>query len=179
VVTVESDMPYPGSRNEPQHSFHHSKSRPENRDERELLPAYAPPSTSLERRLDGRLLQGELTGSLVRHEHCDLIDELLEDLRRCSAIPKDGELVLDKRVPDDEKCRELRGGVHGAEATIFAHMKEYQAVVLRLTQRAKDDEDAITDLMNERSRGGWEPAMMTQDAQRLVIVFQRATDGEG
>jgi hypothetical protein len=58
-------------------------------------------------------------------------------------------------------------------------MKEYQAVVLRLTQRTKDDEDAITDLMNERSRGGWEPAMMTQDAQRLVIVFQRATDGEG
>ena len=58
-------------------------------------------------------------------------------------------------------------------------MKEYQAVVLRLTQRAKYDEDAITDLMNERSRGGWEPAMMTQDAQRLVIVFQRATDGEG
>ncbi len=58
-------------------------------------------------------------------------------------------------------------------------MKEYQAVVLRLTQRAKDDEDAITDLMNERSRGGWEPAMMTQGAQRLVIVFQRATDGEG
>ncbi len=58
-------------------------------------------------------------------------------------------------------------------------MKEYQAVVLRLSQRMKDDEDAITDLMNERSRGGWEPAMMTQDAQRLVIVFQRATDGEG
>jgi len=53
-------------------------------------------------------------------------------------------------------------------------MKEYQAVVLRLTQRAQDDEDALTDLMNERSRGGWEPAMMTQDAQRLVIVFQRA-----
>jgi hypothetical protein len=58
-------------------------------------------------------------------------------------------------------------------------MKEYQAVVLRLTQRMKDDEDAITDLMNERSRGGWEPAMMTQDAQRLVIVFQRAADAEG
>jgi hypothetical protein len=53
-------------------------------------------------------------------------------------------------------------------------MKEYQAVVLRLSQRAQDDEDALTDLMNERSRGGWEPTMMTQDAQRLVIVFQRA-----
>ena len=58
-------------------------------------------------------------------------------------------------------------------------MKEYQAVVLRLTQRAKDDEDALTDLMNERSRGGWEPAMMTQDAQRLVIVFQRSADIDG
>jgi hypothetical protein len=57
-------------------------------------------------------------------------------------------------------------------------MKEYQAVVLRLTQRVKDDEDAITDLMNERSRGGWEPAMMTQDVQRLVIVFQRTTDSD-
>jgi hypothetical protein len=68
--------------------------------------------------------------------------------------------------------------VHGAESTIFAAMKEYQAVVLRLTQRAQDDEDAITDLMNERSRGGWEPAMMTQDAQRLVIVFQRAAVGD-
>jgi hypothetical protein len=58
-------------------------------------------------------------------------------------------------------------------------MKEYQAVVLRLTQRTKDDEDALTDLMNERSRGGWEPAMMTQDEQRLVIVFQRSADIEG
>ena len=58
-------------------------------------------------------------------------------------------------------------------------MKEYQAVVLRLTQRTKDDEDALTDLMNERSRGGWEPAMMTQDSQRLVIVFQRSADIEG
>lgn len=58
-------------------------------------------------------------------------------------------------------------------------MKEYQAVVLRLTQRTKEDEDALTDLMNERSRGGWEPAMMTQDAQRMVIVFQRSTDADG
>jgi len=58
-------------------------------------------------------------------------------------------------------------------------MKEYQAVVLRLTERTKDDEDALTDLMNERSRGGWELAMMTQDAQRLVIVFQRSADVDG
>ena len=54
-------------------------------------------------------------------------------------------------------------------------MKEYQAVILRLTRRTRDDEDALTDLLNERSRGGWEPTMMAQDAQRLTIVFARET----
>jgi hypothetical protein len=58
-------------------------------------------------------------------------------------------------------------------------MKEYQAVVLRLTQRAQEDEDAITDLMNERSRGGWEPALMTQDPHRVIVVFQRTPVGDG
>jgi hypothetical protein len=29
--------------------------------------------------------------------------------------------------------------------------------------------------LNERSRGGWEPTMMAQDAHRLTIVFARET----
>ncbi|HEX5181149.1 MAG TPA: hypothetical protein VFW04_17595 [Gemmatimonadaceae bacterium] len=57
-------------------------------------------------------------------------------------------------------------------------MKEYQAVILRLTRRSQEDEDALTDLLNERSRGGWEPALMTQDGQRLTVVFQRTSPGE-
>ncbi|HEX6535726.1 MAG TPA: hypothetical protein VF041_14105 [Gemmatimonadaceae bacterium] len=57
-------------------------------------------------------------------------------------------------------------------------MKEYQAVVLRLTRRTQEDEDALTDLLNERSRSGWEPAHMTQDGQRLTIVFQRLPGGD-
>ena len=52
-------------------------------------------------------------------------------------------------------------------------MKEYQAVILRLTRHQREDEDALTDLLNERSRGGWTPAMMTQDGLRLTIVFSR------
>jgi hypothetical protein len=52
-------------------------------------------------------------------------------------------------------------------------MKEYQAVMLRLTRQPRDDEDALTDLLNERSRSRWEPAMMAQDGTRLTIVFQR------
>jgi hypothetical protein len=57
-------------------------------------------------------------------------------------------------------------------------MKEYQAVIVRLTRLARDDEDALTDLLNERSRRGWEPAMMTQEGSRLTIVFQREGVGE-
>ena len=52
-------------------------------------------------------------------------------------------------------------------------MKEYQAVIVRLTRHAREYEDALTDLLNERSRGGWEPAMMAQAGLSLTIVFQR------
>ena len=55
-------------------------------------------------------------------------------------------------------------------------MKEYQAVILRLTRHTRDDEDALTDLLNERSRGGWEPALITQDGSRLTLVFSRDTE---
>lgn len=58
-------------------------------------------------------------------------------------------------------------------------MKEYQAVILRLTRHQREDEDALTDLLNERSRGGWSPTMMTQDGQRLTLVFARDADSEG
>ena len=57
-------------------------------------------------------------------------------------------------------------------------MKEYQAVILRLTHHTRDDEDALTDLLNERSRGGWERALMSQDGVRLTVVFQRPSGGE-
>jgi hypothetical protein len=58
-------------------------------------------------------------------------------------------------------------------------MKEYQAVILRLTQHPRDDEEALTDLLNERSRSGWALTTMTQDAQRLTVVFQRVATTDG
>ena len=58
-------------------------------------------------------------------------------------------------------------------------MKEYQAVIHRCSRHTREDEDALTDLFNERSRGGWEPVMMAQDDQRLTIIFQRETETEG
>jgi hypothetical protein len=58
-------------------------------------------------------------------------------------------------------------------------MKEYQAVILRLTRHQREDEDALTVLLIVRSRGGWTPTMMTQDGQRLTLVFARDADSEG
>jgi hypothetical protein len=55
-------------------------------------------------------------------------------------------------------------------------MKEYQSVILKLTQRTREDEDALTDLLNERSRGGWDPVMMSQDELRMTVVFSRRGD---
>jgi hypothetical protein len=81
--------------------------------------------------------------------------------------------MLDERMPDNRQSGKGRGGGHDADTTIFALMKEYQAVILKLTQRTREDEDALTDLLNERSRGGWEPTMMSQDDLRLTVVFSR------
>jgi len=54
-------------------------------------------------------------------------------------------------------------------------MKEYQTVIARLTRHVRDDEDALTDLLNERSRAGWSPSMLSQDGDRLVVIFERET----
>ena len=179
MVAIQPDVADAGTGNEAQDTLDHAESGAKNRDECELLATDPPSRAPLERCFHRRLFQGQLACRLVGHQHCDLVNELLEDLRRRAAVAEDSELVLDERVANDEETGERGGGVHGAEGTIFARMKEYQAVVLRLTERTKDDEDALTDLMNERSRGGWELAMMTQDAQRLVIVFQRSADVDG
>jgi len=55
-------------------------------------------------------------------------------------------------------------------------MNEYQAVILKLSSRTQEDEDALTDLLNERSRGGWTPTLMSKDQQRITLVFCRLTE---
>lgn len=59
----------------------------------------------------------------------------------------------------------------------FRAMNEYQAVILKLTRHVQEDEDALTDLLNERSRGGWEPTMIAQGTTRLTVVFRRRAGG--
>ena len=55
-------------------------------------------------------------------------------------------------------------------------MKQYQVVIVRLSGKGREDEDSLTDLLNERTRMGWDYFEMTQiDADRLAVVFERGT----
>ena len=56
-------------------------------------------------------------------------------------------------------------------------MKQYQVVITRLCGKGRDDEDSLTDLLNERTRMGWKYEGMTQlVSDRVAIVFERETD---
>ncbi len=56
-------------------------------------------------------------------------------------------------------------------------MKQYQVVIVRLAGKGRDDEDSLTDLLNERTRMGWDYNAMTQlDSERMAVVFERATE---
>lgn len=56
-------------------------------------------------------------------------------------------------------------------------MREYDAVILRLAARTRADEEALTDLLNERSRAGWTyHSSTTLGTTRLLAVFWRETE---
>jgi hypothetical protein len=178
VIPIQTDVAYARAGDEPINPFHHAKPRAEDGNERQLLSAHASSDRLFERCFHDGGLQRQIGGRFIRHQHRDLVDELLEDLRRRTAVAQNRDLVLNEWMRDDTERWERRGGVHGPEATIFAIMKEYQAVIVRLSRHTRDDEDALTDLLNERSRGGWEPTMMSQDGERLTIVFARPGNGD-
>jgi hypothetical protein len=53
-------------------------------------------------------------------------------------------------------------------------MKQYQVVITRLSAKARDDEEALTDLLNERARTGWLYESATPlSSNRLMLVFVR------
>jgi hypothetical protein len=55
-------------------------------------------------------------------------------------------------------------------------MTEYQSVIVRLSGRTQNDEDTVTDILNERDRMGWSFHSSTALAQgKLLLVFTRST----
>lgn len=55
-------------------------------------------------------------------------------------------------------------------------MRQYDVVLVRLTTRSRPDEEALTDLLNERSRSGWAFHSATAlSPTRVMAVFERDT----
>ena len=53
-------------------------------------------------------------------------------------------------------------------------MSEYQAILLRLVGRVREDEETVTDELNDRRRGGWSLfQLLPLSPRRILAVFQR------
>ena len=181
VVTVEADMSNTRRGDQPEDAVDHAEPGAQDRYEGELFSGKALTRGGLERGLHGDLLQRKIRRGLVRHEHGDLVHKLLKDLFRGVFVAEERHLVAYEWVlhhGEEGGAASRRRCCHAADTTILPFMKEYQAVILRLTGHTREDEDALTDLLNERSRGGWDPTMMTPDPYRLTIIFARASQPE-
>jgi len=56
-------------------------------------------------------------------------------------------------------------------------MRQYDVVIARLASRTRPDEEALTDLLNERARAGWDfHAATTLSTGRAMVVFSRETE---
>jgi hypothetical protein len=53
-------------------------------------------------------------------------------------------------------------------------MKQYQVAIVRLQHKSREDEETLTDLLNERTRMGWEYHSLSDlEGGRVAVVFQR------
>jgi hypothetical protein len=53
-------------------------------------------------------------------------------------------------------------------------IKQYQVVIAKLQGKIREDEESLTDLLNERARAGWVLEHSTPLAQtRVMLVFVR------
>lgn len=58
-----------------------------------------------------------------------------------------------------------------------ARGREYQAAIVRLHGRSREDEETVTDLLNERMRMGWScHAMAPLTPGRLLVIFVREAE---
>lgn len=53
-------------------------------------------------------------------------------------------------------------------------MKQYQVVIAKLQGKQREDEEAVTDLLNERARAGWlYESGVPLATTRVMLVFGR------
>lgn len=55
-------------------------------------------------------------------------------------------------------------------------MRQFQVVIHKLQNRSQEDEDSLTDLLNERARAGWDFHSLSPlaDSRTAVVFFRDA-----
>lgn len=54
-------------------------------------------------------------------------------------------------------------------------MQEYQVAIVKMGGTSREDEETLTDLLNERARAGWTfQTLIPLDRARVALVFGRA-----
>ncbi len=53
-------------------------------------------------------------------------------------------------------------------------MQQFQVELVRLTGQTRQDEESLTDVLNERARAGWDLHSIAEiGGTRVMLVFQR------
>src|ERR1039458_7278305 len=80
VIAIQPDVPDARRGHEFEDAIHHAKAGAQDWNQRELLAGHASPGCALKWRLHIHDLERKVGRRLVRHQHSDLVDQLLEDL---------------------------------------------------------------------------------------------------
>src|SRR5256885_531853 len=118
VLAVDADVADARRGDELRDTLDHAEPRAQDRHEGELLPGHPDSPHALERRFHLRGLERQVLGHLVRHEHGDLVHELLEVSGGRVLVPENRELVLDQRVVEHGEVRELGVGHWGKKVRL-------------------------------------------------------------
>ncbi len=55
-------------------------------------------------------------------------------------------------------------------------MREYQVAIVRLSGKSREDEELLTDLLNERARMGWSNhTVQVLESPKILVIFTRET----
>ena len=97
-IPVQTDMTDLGGRNHPQHRVQHTAARAQDRNQSQLSAGDLLRSHRRHRGFDLYILEGQISGRLIAHQHGDLGDQLAEFLGTGVLITQDRQLVLDQRM---------------------------------------------------------------------------------
>ena len=97
-VAVQTDVTYLSGGNQRESALHHAETGSHDRYESDLSAADDLGVGKREGSFDLNFLQRKVAGSLVAHEHRDLLNQLAELLGTGVLVPQQGYLVLNQRV---------------------------------------------------------------------------------